>query len=100
MLIFILAVGWTAWKNGQDDRSQAKIQGLAYQVLEIRRKSLQYPRGVASESFVGQGRIGLAADGQPFHYKLSEDGSTWVVSIWTESDPNSKTEVRIQQDRL
>lgn len=82
-------------------RQRARIESLAYQVLEIRRQALKNDRGPASEShFEGAGRVGTDSDGKPYFYDLNDENQSWVVRIWSEKDPQDPTEVRIQKDQL
>lgn len=102
-LCLVIGPVWATWRRGPDERQVAKAQGIAYQILEIRRKSLQaHPnRGPASVgSFVGEGRIGKAPDGKPYFYQVQEDPTHWAIQVWSESDADHKTEVRIHKDQL
>ncbi|MFN7727689.1 MAG: hypothetical protein ACK5P7_00885 [Bdellovibrio sp.] len=108
-LCLVIGPVWATWRSGPDERQIAKAQGIAYQVLEIRRKSLQSERlseglpsrGPASaSSFTGEGRIGKAPDGKPYFYQVHEDSTHWAISVWSEADSEHKTEVRIHKDQL
>ena len=108
-LCLVIGPVWASWRKGPDERQVAKAQGIAYQVLEIRRKSIQSQspseslpsRGPASaNTFAGEGRIGKAPDGKPYFYQVQEEPTHWAIYVWSESDSEHKTEVRIHKDQL
>lgn len=107
VIIISLFIGglWVYLNSGPDEKEFAKAQGIAYQILEIRRKALieagLNSRGPASVvEFTNEGRIGKSADGSPYHYSFKEQDQEWIVQIWPESNNSNKTEVRIRRDRL
>jgi hypothetical protein len=95
---------WPLWgfkTNINASQQKAKAESLAYQVLEIRKKAVSAKRGPASvNEFQGEGLVGQGSNGGPYHYRVFEEGDSWVVSVWSSSAPNEPTEVRIHKDQL
>lgn len=115
-ILLVFGSIWAFWHDGPDEKQKAKAQGLAYQILEIRRKSLQAsreaaghplaspasrsPASTSQHALVQEGRIGKASDGKPYFYRLQDEPKYWIVEVWAESRPDHKTEVRIHKDQL
>ena len=100
-LVLIFLPLFVLLRDEPDEREEARAQAVAYQVVEIRRKTLQNNnREPASTPMVFQnsGRLGKDLEGRPFFYQLDEQSSDLVVKVWTEARPEHATEVRIRKD--
>ena len=103
-LLLILGPLLLNHKDLSAKQQTTRLESLAYQIFEIRRLAPKTSRSPASEgSIQGEGHAGLASNGKPYLYRVTDDEKNWVIRVWSDSTPEATdlaTEVHIQKSQL